>query len=133
MAIRAGALIVALLACAWFALGIHQAHDTHQASAIVSSAARLSPRQEAHVDALLRSAATLNPDDTLALLRGRAELLAGQPGRAITTLKNLARQEPLNIEAWIWLAEAAGGKGPLYQQAIRHVERLDSQEFKRSR
>ncbi len=125
-------MLLAALVCAWFVVGIRQTHDTAQAVAIVSSASALTAQQAAHVESLLSSAGTLNPDNQLELLRGRVALLQNQRARAISILQDLVRREPLNIEGWIWLAVAAGGRGTVYRQAIANVQRLDSAEFKRT-
>jgi hypothetical protein len=103
-----GALVAfALLAAAWFGLGARQAIDTSRASAIVTGGATITPASAAHARELIDAAGTLNPDTTLDLLRGRLLLREGEPHRALPILERVTRLEPLNLQAWIFDAQAA--------------------------
>jgi hypothetical protein len=104
---RAGMIILALVVCAWFALGIRQTRDTARATAIVASANTPSAAQAAHARSLLRAAGTLNPDLQLDVLRGQLALLRGNNRSATRILEGVVAQEPQNAEAWVYLARAA--------------------------
>lgn len=122
---RASSLIVAVIVCAWFALGIRQAHDTNAALSIVSQSTPVSATQLVHADALLRSAGKLNPDATVDLLRGKVALLRNDSRRAALIFEHVTRSEPSNLEAWLLLASAAYGNGPLIESATANLARLD--------
>ena len=110
---RAAAASVGVLVCAWFTLGIRQAHDTNKVQSLVSSTNTLSAQQAGHADALLRAAGTLNPDSTVDLLRAVVALREHQQQRAVPIIEAVVGREPMNVEAWTLLAEAAFGDGPL--------------------
>ena len=127
---RAAALLAALVVCAWFALGIRQAHDTAKVRNVILNASTLSPAQAAHEDVLLRSARTLNPDLEVDVLRGQVALFAGELRRAEQTLGAVVRSEPDNIIGWVWLGRALGTghqryNVPLIEKAAANVARLD--------
>jgi len=105
--IRAMLVAIAAIVCAWFALGIRQAHDTAQATTILSNASTLSAAQADHVDSLLHSASFLNPDRQVSVLRAQAAKERGDPGLAQTILEGVVHAEPQNAVAWIALARAA--------------------------
>jgi predicted Zn-dependent protease len=103
-------IILAVVVCAWFALGIRQTRDTARATAIIASAASAngpSAAQASHVRSLLKAAGTLNPDKQLGVLRGQLALLQGNNRSAARILEGVVAQEPLNVEAWVYLARAA--------------------------
>jgi predicted Zn-dependent protease len=103
-------VILAVVVSAWFALGIRQTRDTARATAIIASAASAngpSAAQASHVRSLLRAAGTLNPDKQLDVLRGQVALLQGNNRVAARILEGVVAQEPLNVEAWVYLARAA--------------------------
>ncbi len=117
--------VLAIVVCAWFALGIRQAHDIDRASAIVSAGRSVSAAQLRGVDSVLSSAAELNPDSQVNLLRGQVALLAGKRARAAQIFGRLVRDEPMNIQAWVSLAEATTDPGTR-NGAIVAIGRLDS-------
>lgn len=123
---RVATISVAIVLCAWFVLGARQAHDVSRATAIVQQPEALSAGQAAQVDALLSSAATLDPDRTIALLRGIAAQARGQRERAIRIFEQVTREEPMNVDAWVYLAQAAVGDGALVQRAVVQIGILDS-------
>lgn len=104
---RAASWITAALAvvvCAWFALGVRQAHDTDQATAIISSGARPSGAEARRAESLLHAAKELNPDSAVDVLRARLSLEQGNPLLARTILERVVGREPRNALAWEWLA-----------------------------
>jgi predicted Zn-dependent protease len=104
---RVAVVAVALVAVAWFALGIHQSADLSAASAIAS---RPHPTAAAarHADALLDSAATLNPDRTVDITRAQLALARGDDARARAILLGVTRAEPQDLDAWIGLVRSGG-------------------------
>jgi hypothetical protein len=105
--VRTLVALLALAAAAWFAVGAHQAQDTTQASAIVSSVTRLSAAQANSASDLLTSAAFLNPDRTVDLLRAQLDLDRGKVTSARRILKAVIRAEPKNLEAWLLMERAS--------------------------
>jgi predicted Zn-dependent protease len=124
---RGSLLALALAACAWFALGIQQARDTDQATAILSSSAQLSPATASHVGSLLATAGTLNPDLTIDLLRGRLALLQHDSSRAVAIFERATRSEPQNLDAWVALAQATlhGTNAAVIERAAANIGQLD--------
>jgi predicted Zn-dependent protease len=123
---RIGLLVLALAAGAWFALGVRQARDTAQATALVSGSASLSPQQAQRARSLLHSAATLNPDLTLDLLSGQLAFDQRRYRPAERIDEWVTRQEPLNLTAWSQLAFAAARAGDrrTLERAARQVSAL---------
>jgi predicted Zn-dependent protease len=117
--------LVALVVAAWFALGTVQVRDTNRAAAIVAQGSRLSPAQVDRAHALLSSAATLNPDSGVDLLRSEVAYLRGQRGQATQILERVVGREPMNADAWLLLARAAYPNPAIIHRALRHIARLD--------
>jgi hypothetical protein len=124
-AIRLVGVILAAVASAWFVVGIRQARDVSRANAIVFNVTKISADQQRRADALLGSAALLNPDREVDLLRGQAALLAGHRAAARAELLGVVRSEPMNLTAWALLAQASPNDGALFNQAVRHITLLD--------
>jgi predicted Zn-dependent protease len=122
---RVATLLLALVVCAWFALGIRQAHETAKATDLVTSGSSLTGRQLADVQSWLDSAATLNPDSTVDIVRAQALIKAGRARAAERLMESLTQREPLNLEAWIWLGGAALGDPAVAREAITHINALD--------
>jgi predicted Zn-dependent protease len=119
-------LVVALVACAWFALSAQQAVDLSRATALIDTDAVVHTSQARQARALLDSAATLNPDLTVIQLRGQLEYNRRQYRAAERTFASLTRREPLNLEAWTLLAFAAykAGDRATVTRAGHHVSML---------
>jgi predicted Zn-dependent protease len=120
---RIAAMMLALVVCAWFALGIRQAHNTAKVNPVVSKNESLTRAQAAAADRTLSAAGTLNPDAEVDLLRGRIALLASERARAAGIFAALARREPMNVQAWVYLAQATDN-ARLRGEAIRMIARL---------
>lgn len=105
--IRLVLAVAAVLMVAWFAVGIRQATDTARATAIVASSSPPTPAAAAQARHLLGSAAWLNPDQTLTLLRGRLALRIGEGRASLRSLEAVVRREPMNFLGWIYLTQAA--------------------------
>ena len=112
---------VALVACAWFALGIRQANQVDDAAAIVARPA--TPAQARHAERLLRDAGTLNPDAHVEVLRGELALQEGDRDRAHRILSSVVAREPANLEAWVALARSSRNGAEL-RRALTHVAGL---------
>jgi tetratricopeptide (TPR) repeat protein len=121
--IRLLILGIALAASAWYVVGIRQARDIAAATGAI--AGHGSPGQLAHARSLLNSAAFLNPDQEVQILRGRLALEQGRPEQAQRILAAVIRAEPMNLEGWIWLTGAALGNPPLARAALARIYRLD--------
>jgi predicted Zn-dependent protease len=117
-----GALSV--IACAWFVLGVRQAHEIGAATAIVSQQGPLRPAQVSQARSRLNAAGTLNPDLEVDVLRARLVLDLGDPPGARAILDSVVRREPQNLEAWIWLARAARGDPATFKLAIARIDEL---------
>ncbi len=108
---RAALAAVAVVLCAWFALGFVQARDTGRATSLITSADTVGAGDAARARSLLSSAGTLNPDQTVDILRGVLQVRTQQFAAAQRTLLAVTRREPMNIDAWVQLAFAAAGHG----------------------
>jgi predicted Zn-dependent protease len=125
-AVRASIISLAIVACAWFALAVRAAHDSNRATAIVSSKATLTAARAAHARSLLDAAATLNPDTTVDLLRAQVALARNDEAGAVRTILSVTNREPLNLQAWVALAQATLHRNPpLVLIAVRNIGRLD--------
>jgi predicted Zn-dependent protease len=109
--LRGGLLALALVVCAWFVLGTVQARDTHRARVLISGTGSLSPTQAHQARSLLGSAATLNPDLTVDILRAEVAIDRHRAAVAVRVLQSVTRREPQNLNAWAQLALAAAGAG----------------------
>jgi predicted Zn-dependent protease len=123
-AVRAGALALALVACAWFALTLRQADEVAAASQILAGPQPLTAARADRAAALLRAAATLNPDRGVAILEGELALEAGHPAQAQRILARVVTAEPQNLQAWIWLARSSYGAPATFRRAVQAVGRL---------
>jgi predicted Zn-dependent protease len=114
---------VAGLACAWFVLSGVQAVNTNRAAEVVSgsSISRAHARQARR---WLATAATLNPDQTVNILRGELAYAEGRDARALDILTSVTRAEPQNLEAWLALAHRAGHQPNLFRAALHRIAQL---------
>jgi predicted Zn-dependent protease len=117
--------VLAVAACAWFALGAEQARDTGQAKALLSSSTQVSPATATRVRSLLSSASTLNPDSTVDLLRAQLATAQSHPRKALRIVESVVAREPDNADAWVALARVALNRDPAaVERAIRNIARL---------
>jgi len=122
---RASVLVVAVIACAWFVVGIRQAHDTAAATSIITSQSALSAGQVAHARSLLSAAGSLNPDSQVEVLSGRLAYVENDRPSAVSSFERVLRREPSNVHVWLLLAEAASNDRRLVDRAFVQVTRLD--------
>ena len=109
--------LVALTVCAWFGLGVRQAHDTAHAAAILTANQRLSASGRVQTASLLGAAAFLNPDSEVNLLRAERAADLGEHAQAQRISTAVAREEPMNAHAWEELAAQATSR-TVYVQAL---------------
>jgi len=120
---RIASAVLALVVCAWFALGVRQSQEVDQATNLVGGLQgqqKLSAAQAAHARSLLSSAAVLNPDQQVNVLRARVALLRGQRASAVRILEQVVHQEPDYLEAWYGLATSASS-GSAVNMAIHQI------------
>lgn len=129
MAARIVLIVVALVACAWFALGIRQAHDLSAAEAIAGAANAPGRVQLAHARALLDAAATLNPDSAVDITRGQLDVEVGDFTAARRILDGVVAREPENVQAWLALASADFGE-PSLPRVVARITALDPGDVK---
>lgn len=125
MLVRVTSAAIALLACAWFALSAREAHELSQANATLSARQAPSGGQAAQLRSLLSAAGTLNPDSRPSILRAELDLDLGQGPAAERILQRVVGDEPMNLEAWILLAEAAPKNKRLVDESLLRVHELD--------
>jgi hypothetical protein len=125
MAVRGACAVIALIVCAWFAIGTRQAQNTFRAEAFVTTHHVASPSQGRAVQAWLSAASLLNPDTTVTLLQGRAAQELGHAQRAEQIITPITRKEPQNLDAWLSLAYVSGHDPGLFARALSRVKRLD--------
>jgi hypothetical protein len=124
---RAAVLLIALVACAWFVLGIRQVHEISAAAAIIAKQGPITAGQARHASSLLDEASTLNPDKGIDVLRARLALAQGDQNRARQILFKVIREEPKNLDGWIWYAQASRGNPTAFfaaQIGLRRVIRI---------
>jgi predicted Zn-dependent protease len=121
---RAILTLLGLVVCAWFALGIRQAHDTAAVTAIVTGTSQLTAEDAQQASGLLRAASFLNPDSSLDVLRARIDLAQGDFRGARRILNRVVGREPENAAAWYALARAAPGSPKTWNRAFRNFLRL---------
>jgi predicted Zn-dependent protease len=123
---RISLLVLAVCACAWFGLGAVQSHATDQATSIVSETGTLTPAQAARARSLLATAATLNPDHGIDLLRAQLAVREGRSAEAIAILQRTVADEPMNLSAWLALAQTAlGHNRRVLDLTVAHLATLD--------
>jgi predicted Zn-dependent protease len=122
---RVALTALAVVVCAWFVLGSRQAHDLDSATSIVGAATVPDAQQAARARALLSSASTLNPDREVDIQRGMLALELGHRAAAVSILERVTREEPMNLVAWVDLAQAGYGDPAISPRAVRQLARLD--------
>jgi predicted Zn-dependent protease len=126
--VRSAMTLVAIAACAWFVVGIRQAHEIDSATAIVMQGRSAGPAQLAKAGRLLASAGFFNPDREVDILRGRLEIAQSHSQRAVRILQGVTHSEPLDLEGWIWLAGASLGDRHELEIALAHLAKLDPKD-----
>jgi Flp pilus assembly protein TadD len=124
-ALRLGISIGAAIVAAWFVLGWVQARDAGRAQALISSQP-LSRQSARQASSLLDSAAELNPDRNIDILRAQLADERHNSALAVRIMEGVTRAEPMNIEAWRELGVVAthNHQPNLAQTAFVHVLHL---------
>lgn len=122
---RLGLLTLAVVACAWFTLGIRSVIDQQAVTNLVDHATGpLTPRQESRALGQLNSAAVLDPDGEMDVLRAHVLLDAGHHARARQVLRALLAREPKNLEAWTVLRASSQRGTPDWRLAAARILQL---------
>ncbi len=125
--LRVALVAAALVTAAWFGLGAHQAYEIAQVNRTVGGLTgqlRLSHAASQQARERLSSAAWLNPDREIDLLRARVALLSRHRTRATAILQRVVAAEPENVDAWYGIATSAPDRATVLH-AIAVVGRLD--------
>jgi predicted Zn-dependent protease len=117
--------VLALVVCAWFALGAHQAINTSRATSTIAGASKLSSTKARRTLDQLDNAGTLNPDRNVDILRAQTLLASGNAQAARRVLIAVTRDEPQNVDAWLALSRASGSNPPLLAKSLEQVRRLE--------
>jgi predicted Zn-dependent protease len=124
--VRVTLAVLALVVCAWFGLGALQQIDTSRATQVLTSAGPLTAAQAHRAHSMLTTAAVLNPDRTVDLLRGELAFEQGHPLAAVRIIEGVTAAEPDNIEAWLALARVAlHHDNATIERAVANIGRLD--------
>ncbi|MEO8967414.1 MAG: hypothetical protein ABI355_07430 [Solirubrobacteraceae bacterium] len=119
--LRRGAFVlVAVIVCAWFALGAVQTRAQNHATDLIDSFSTPTQALTARVLGMLDTADTLNPDRNVDLLRAQALTRSGHPSAGLRVAQRVVAAEPLNINAWTVLGFAAR---PAHPAQFRLAER----------
>jgi predicted Zn-dependent protease len=121
-------VLIAVVACAWFVLGIRQANDLSAAQSIVNSSSRPTPAQAARATSLLKRAGTLNPDASVQITQAQLLIEDSELSAARGVLAPVVAREPDNVQVWAVFARAAYGTEQA-QTAINALVKLDPLEF----
>lgn len=121
---RVAVLVLALVSCAWFALGARQAQLVAQASSLISAGHKLSPAQARHAANLLDEADALNPDLQTDVLRGELATDQGHLATARAILARVIHREPKNLVAFQAYARASAGNETAFFAAQIGIHRL---------
>jgi cytochrome c-type biogenesis protein CcmH/NrfG len=107
LALRLALVGLAVVVCAWFALGVVQTHDQTRAEALMNQPGNPSPATTARIMSLLKTAGALNPDRNVALDRSQTQTRGGHPTTGVAIARGVVRAEPQNVDGWIVLGFAA--------------------------
>jgi hypothetical protein len=130
LGLRIGAALLALVVCAWFAVGIRDSHKIATATAIVTAQGQPSASELAAADRALNGADLVNPDQQVDILRARVDLKRGANAAARRLLTAVTRREPQNLEAWIWFTGAVLGDRAAARLGFAHLSQLDPLDAK---
>lgn len=114
---------LAVAACAWFVIGVVQSNNESRATTLINGGGTPTPAQTSQIEHWLDTAATLNPDRNIDLLRAQAEVRAGQSAKALVLMKRVVADEPRNADAWIVFGFAAQPQSPALAR-MAHAEVL---------
>jgi predicted Zn-dependent protease len=124
--VRSALVLLSLAVCAWFVVGVIQARDLNHATNIVQSSRSLTSAQVEQARSLLDTAATLDPNRNVGLLRAQLAVASGERRQAIQLALRVTAQEPRNLNAWLLVAQLAlPVDRPLTARAVGRLHQLD--------
>lgn len=123
-AARTVAVVLAIVVCAWFALGVRAFKDQEGVIASLGGLGTVSAMQARADRAALRDAAILNPDQGVNLLRAQLDSRAGDSRAGLRLAAQVARREPQNINAWLLIAVLAHPNSARYRTATARAHLL---------
>jgi hypothetical protein len=129
--IRYALAAVAVLACAWFVVGLRQAHEIDAATNLLNNGGtERSAAVQQHARSLLDSAAFINPGVDVTLLRAQLAENEGAWANAARVLYQAASAEPDNLSVWIaylrlWLMHPAFGHRKLLYSRLHQLDPVD--------
>ena len=121
---RIAVLVVGLIVAAWFGLGVRQAREITDVTSLIRNANSVSHAQAAAASRQLDSAAMLNPDRNVAMLRAELDASDNHVARAESRLDTVVAAEPDNLDAWFLLAQLEGNNPRAELAAQRHIASL---------
>ncbi len=124
MAARTGLAVLAVVVCAWFALGVRSYREMASVNVLLSGPARITPAQARDARAKLDQAAWLNPDQEVNFLRAQIAQRAGHRPQALSIARGLAHREPQNVNAWLLISILTRPGSAPYRQAEAQLRRL---------
>ncbi len=124
--VRTLLLVLAVLICAWFVVGVRQARNTDLATNALAPHTSVTATQGARITSWLDAAAWLNPDRQVDVLRGKLAFKEHDSQRAVAILLGVTRDEPKNLLAWVGLLQPAlRVNQDLFSLAVRELKILD--------
>jgi len=124
IAARIVLVVLALVVCAWFALGVRAFKDENAADASITVPGAIAAAQARADRALLEEARVLNPDQNVDLIIAQLDARTGDRPAALTIAHRVARSEPENVNAWLLITELAPRSSAAYRQAAAHARLL---------
>jgi hypothetical protein len=123
---RALGVVAAVIAAAWFALGVVQSTSEEAAGRRLATVDHPSPAAVERTRRLLDRASWLNPDQSPEIQRAHLQLQLAGPAASVRALLAVARHEPRNVKAWVAIALVAAGHDPgVHALALGRIRELD--------
>lgn len=130
---RVLALVIAVVACSWFVLGLRALHNESSVRDFLTHHRTLTRAQLRSVNATLDEAAFLNPDEEVSTIRAIAYPQAGDVPGAIAIAKATVRKHPQDYVGWLVLEFVSRGTDPAAYRLARARLRALAPPVPRSR
>ena len=118
-------LVAALVACAWFTLGLRESQDQARVTALLTSHPTLTAAQARAANETLDDAQLWNPDQSVNTLRTVVATKAGDHRLAVAIAEAVVRREPQDVADWLLLRELVVNSDPaLFRLAQARVSAL---------
>ena len=124
MLARVSAAVLAFAVAGWFFTQARDTREIAQARALLSGPRVPTFLQIHRIRRLLGQARLLEPGQDVEVLRAQLAYEEGRRTEAAGILDGVLSAEPMNLEAWVLLAEVDPSRRVL-DTAVRHIERLD--------